>query len=182
MKRMAGMLQALGLGVCPRVSYCDSYDWAASSSSLVDPLLAQQELRPLEFAIASLNNARDDEHAVKLLRDMVDNEGMDYCPVNPEKSVAEWSVIDGVLTGGLCNIKGIGLKKAAEFIRMREGKRSATPSFWKMKGRGLAISTRSAALRPSFQRRRRAEGWGCRYAESSWPSMAAPSVWKTAMK
>lgn len=87
---------------------------------------------PLEFAIASLNNARDDEHAVKLLRDMVDNEGMDYCPVNPEKSIAEWSVIDGVLTGGLCNIKGIGLKKAAEFIRMREGKRSTTPSFWKM--------------------------------------------------
>lgn len=87
---------------------------------------------PLEFAIASLNNARDDEHAVKLLRDMVQNEGMEYLPVSPEKSTAHWSVIDGVLTGGLTNVKGVGDSVAAKFIRMREGKQKITPSFWKM--------------------------------------------------
>ena len=87
---------------------------------------------PLEFAIASLNNARDDEHAIKLLRDMVQNEGMEYDPVNPEKSGIRWSVVDGKLTGGLTNIKGIGEKRAADFIAMRSGKKKPTPSFWKM--------------------------------------------------
>lgn len=87
---------------------------------------------PLEFAIASLNNARDDEHAIKLLRDMVENEGMEYSPVNPEKSDIYWSVVDGTLTGGLTNIKGIAEKRAADFINMRNGEKKPTPSFWKM--------------------------------------------------
>jgi hypothetical protein len=87
---------------------------------------------PLEFAIGSLNNARDDDHAVKLLRDMVQNEGMKYSPVNPEKSGIEWSVIDGVLTGGLVNIKGVAEKKAKDIIAMRSGKKKITPFFWKV--------------------------------------------------
>jgi len=87
---------------------------------------------PLEFAIASLNNARGDEHAIKLLRDMIKHEGMEYLPVDPAKSGVNWQVIDGKLVGGLINVKGIGEKKAADFIRMREGKRPTTPSFWKM--------------------------------------------------
>jgi DNA polymerase III alpha subunit len=87
---------------------------------------------PLEFAIASLNNARDDDHAIKLLRDLVKNEGMEYDPVNPEQSDVHWSVINGKLTGGLVNVKGIGEKRAADFIAMRTGKKKPTPSFWKM--------------------------------------------------
>ena len=87
---------------------------------------------PLEFAIASLNNARGDDHAIKLLRDMVQNENMEYVPVWPERSGIEWSVIDGKLTGGLSNVKGLGAKRSADFIRMREGKKPPTPSFWKI--------------------------------------------------
>ena len=86
---------------------------------------------PLEFAIASLNNARDDDHAIKLLRDMIKHEGMEYLPVDPEKSGKYWEVIDGKLVGGLVNMKGIGEKKAADFIAMRSGKKRPTPSFWK---------------------------------------------------
>jgi len=87
---------------------------------------------PLEFAVASLNNARDDEHAVKLLRDMVQNEGMEYVAVDPKTSQINWSVQKGILVGGLINIKGIGEKKAELIIKMREGKAKITPFFWKV--------------------------------------------------
>ena len=86
----------------------------------------------LEFAVASLNNARDPEHAIKLLRDMVKYEGYEYVPVNPEKSAIGWSVIDGKIVGGLSNINGIGDIKSEKFIKMRDGKIPATPQFWKI--------------------------------------------------
>lgn len=87
---------------------------------------------PLEFAVASLNNARDPEHAIKLLRDLVKNEGYEYLPVIPEKSAINWSVIDGKLVGGLTNLDGIGAIKSDKFIKMREGKIPSTPQFWKI--------------------------------------------------
>lgn len=87
---------------------------------------------PLEFAVASLNNARDDDHAVKLLRDMIKNEGVEYQPVDTRKSGLKWSIIDGKLVGGLTNIKGIGDIKADKFIKMRDGKLKPTPQFWKI--------------------------------------------------
>jgi len=87
---------------------------------------------PLEFAVASLNNAKNAETAIKLLRDMVENENMEYEPVNPQKSGLDWSVIDGKLVGGLKSIDGIGDIKAGKFIKMREGKIKPTPQFWKI--------------------------------------------------
>ena len=87
---------------------------------------------PLEFAVASLNNARDDEHAVKLLRDMVKNEGFSYIPVDVYKSDTNWSVSDGKLLGGLTNIKGVGEKKAELIKKMRSGASKITPWFWKI--------------------------------------------------
>jgi hypothetical protein len=86
---------------------------------------------PLKFAVASLNNARD-EYAVKLLRDMVIADNLDYIPVDPRTSDVFWTVHENKLLGGLTNIKGIGEKKAQQFIEMRDGKRKITPSFWKM--------------------------------------------------
>lgn len=85
---------------------------------------------PFQFAVASLNNARDSGYAVKLLRDMVLNEGFEYVPVDPKRSSVYWSAVDGRLLGGLTNIKGVGEKKAEMFIAMREGRRKITPSFW----------------------------------------------------
>ena len=87
---------------------------------------------PLEFAVASLNNARDPEHAIKLLRDMVKNEGFDYLPVSAEKSGLNWSVIDGKIVGGLNNIVNIGDVKAEKFIKIRNGKLPPTPKFWEI--------------------------------------------------
>jgi DNA polymerase III alpha subunit len=82
---------------------------------------------PLEFAIANLNNARDDDSAIKLLRDFVTNEGYEYVAVDPDTSEINWSVQDGILVGGLINIKGIGDKKAMDIIKRRVGKKGYTP-------------------------------------------------------
>lgn len=85
---------------------------------------------PLQFAVAALNNENVPEKSVNLLRDLVTNDGLEYIPVDPAKSMIHWTVNDGKLLGGLCNIKGVQEKKAQMFIDMREGRRKCTPSFW----------------------------------------------------
>lgn len=87
---------------------------------------------PTEFAVASLNNARDAEHAIKLLRDMVQNEKLQYIPVDAKRSGIWWEAHNNRIVGGLTNIPGVGEKKAQMYIDMREGKRKITPSFWKI--------------------------------------------------
>ena len=87
---------------------------------------------PLEFAIASLNNARDDEHAIKLLRDMVDNDNIEYIPVDADVSGVNWSVYDNKLLGGLTNIKGVGPAKAKQIVKARMGKGKLGPALFKL--------------------------------------------------
>lgn len=86
---------------------------------------------PLEFAAANMNNAKDDESALKLLRDMVTNDGIEYIAIDPDESVVEWSIANGKLIGGLTTIKGIGVKKAQEIIRKRKAGSGYTPSIVK---------------------------------------------------
>lgn len=74
---------------------------------------------PLEFAAANLRNAKDPDSAVELLREMV-KEGLEYTPFDIERSVANWSAIDGRLVGGFLNLKGIGASKAAKLIAARD--------------------------------------------------------------
>lgn len=87
---------------------------------------------PMEFAVANLNHAKDDENAVKLLRDMVRYDSIEYTAFDPDESVADWSVKNGVLLGGLKSIKGIGPKKANEILKARDGKRKFTTGMIKM--------------------------------------------------
>jgi DNA polymerase III alpha subunit len=87
---------------------------------------------PLEFAVAMLNNVRDDSQGVKLLRDMVENEGLKYKPVDAEYSMGTWSVNDGLLIGGLVNLKGIGAKKAQQIIDRRKKGLKLTPAIQKI--------------------------------------------------
>ncbi len=76
---------------------------------------------PLEFAAANMNNARTDESAVKILREMVRHDGVEYVSIDPDNSVAKWDISDkGKLIGGLTNIKGIGIKKAQDIIKRRK--------------------------------------------------------------
>lgn len=74
---------------------------------------------PLEYATACLNNARDDDQGIKILRELV-KEGFKYKPVDIVLSKAKWSVQDGMLIGGLTNIKGIGDKMSDAIFKKRE--------------------------------------------------------------
>ncbi len=81
---------------------------------------------PLEFAAACLRNEKDADQGVHILRDLA-KEGFKYKPVDPEKSGIGWSVVDGVLLGGLTNIKGVGEKKAKDILLRRQDGRPLLP-------------------------------------------------------
>lgn len=87
---------------------------------------------PIEFLAASLNNAIDEDSAIRILRDGVENDGIKYISIDPDMSKASWSIVGKILLGGLMNIKGIGEKKAKAIIKAREGKGKFTPSMIKM--------------------------------------------------
>jgi DNA polymerase III alpha subunit len=77
---------------------------------------------PLEFALATLKNAKDSEQVIQILKELV-NEGYEYKPFDPELSDIDWSIKGGKLIGGFINIKGIGQKKAEKMVQKRaEGK------------------------------------------------------------
>ena len=86
---------------------------------------------PMEFAVSCLNNTSDPDNAVKLLRDLIKNEGLEYTPVDPDLSEIGWSYKGNMLIGGLTNIKGIGEAKAKQIINARKNRGSITPSLFK---------------------------------------------------
>jgi DNA-directed DNA polymerase III PolC len=87
---------------------------------------------PLEFATANLNNARSEMTALRILRDMVRNDGIEYEAFDPEHSQMSWSIKDGKLLGGLLTIKGIGKKKASAILQARKRQTKWTPSMIKL--------------------------------------------------
>lgn len=74
---------------------------------------------PLEFAVANLRNAADDEQAKQLLREISD-EGVAFVPFDPAKSRATWAIVEGVLYGGFDSVKGVGPKTARDLLAKRE--------------------------------------------------------------
>ncbi len=74
---------------------------------------------PLEFAAANLRNAKDEDSAIELLREM-SREGIEYIPFDITKSLENWSAQDGKLYGGFTALKGIGENKAAKLIAARD--------------------------------------------------------------
>ncbi len=76
---------------------------------------------PLEFAAACMNNARSDDSAIKILRDLVKKDGIKYLAIDPDESTDRWEINkEGVLIGALTNIKGFGIKKAREIVQRRK--------------------------------------------------------------
>lgn len=73
---------------------------------------------PLEFAAANLRNAKEEDSAVLLLREMT-REGIEYVPFDLEHSEVNWSVKNGKLYGGFMALKGIGEAKAAKLVEAR---------------------------------------------------------------
>lgn len=117
---------------------CHSGSWSFNKAHAVSYALVSywtayfKANYPMEYHVACLNNARDDDGAIKYLRDIVRFENIEYIPVDTRLSGNGWKVIDGKLVGGLNNIKGLGDIKVSNFIKMREGKVKPTPSFWKI--------------------------------------------------
>jgi len=74
--------------------------------------------RPLEFAAANLRNAKDQDSAVALLREMYKEE-IYHVPFDLELSEVNWSVKNGKLIGGFTNLKGIGESKANKLVEAR---------------------------------------------------------------
>ena len=81
---------------------------------------------PLEYAASALRNAKDDEGAFNMLREIVE-EGVEYVPFDPALSEENWTVKGGKLIGGFLGLKGIGPSTAQAMLetRRREGQLNA---------------------------------------------------------
>jgi hypothetical protein len=74
---------------------------------------------PGAFAAGCLRHSPDPDQALRLLREL-SKEGIEYVAVDPEHSDLNWGLRDdGVLVGGLVNVKGIGDKSARTVINCR---------------------------------------------------------------
>lgn len=78
---------------------------------------------PLEFAVACLNNSKDNRAALQLLRDLYEIEGIKYVAFDINKSQTKWSYQDGKLYGGLMTLDGIGPAFSKKIIELRESKK-----------------------------------------------------------
>ncbi len=74
---------------------------------------------PVEFAAANLRSAKDEESAIRLLRE-IDAEGIKYVPFDINKSRANWSAHGGVLYGGFTALKGIAEITANKYVAARD--------------------------------------------------------------
>lgn len=77
---------------------------------------------PLEFAAANMRKAKDDEHALSILRDIV-AEGVEYVAFDVDKSGLDWRAVDGKLVGGFMNLEGYGPAKAQKALEDRKAGR-----------------------------------------------------------
>jgi len=83
---------------------------------------------PLEFIASILNNAKDDDSSLRILRELYESENLKYIPVDTMTSSMNWEIRGNELVGGLTNIVGVGNKKALNLIKGREGKVKVTPA------------------------------------------------------
>ena len=85
---------------------------------------------PLEWAVACLRHSGSgdagEDTCIKLLREL-DKEGIGYKPYDAELSESDWSYANGMVIGGLTNIKGIGKKVSADIVRRRKAGEDLSP-------------------------------------------------------
>jgi len=86
---------------------------------------------PLEFTVANLNHQSDNSASIKLLRDMHENEGITYIPIDPDTSTEKWTVQNGIIVGSLTNLDGIGVAKAKKIVADRKVGKKPTPAIFK---------------------------------------------------
>ncbi len=79
----------------------------------------------LEWTAACLMYEKDESSSVKILREAV-NAGIEFIPVDAEKSRDNWSIQKGKLIGGFRGIKGIGPKKSEVILKSRKKGKALT--------------------------------------------------------
>ena len=85
----------------------------------------------LEFAVACLNNSKDDRSTLKLLRDLKEIEGIEHVPFDINKCQERWTVQNGKLYAGLTTLHGIGPANAKKIIKLREKGKPLPPGIQK---------------------------------------------------
>lgn len=73
---------------------------------------------PIEYAAASLRNAKDDEAVVNILREL-NKEGVPYVAFDVDRSDINWSAQDGTLVGGFMNLVGFVPAKSVTMVEKR---------------------------------------------------------------
>jgi len=91
---------------------------------------------PLEFYVATLRNAKDEQQTVAILRQLV-KDGYEYSSYDKELSGLDWAVIDGKVIGGLTNIKGLGITKARSILQKRKMDKPLLPNESKLLLNGI---------------------------------------------
>ena len=88
---------------------------------------------PLEFGAASLDGEKDPLRQVQILREL-DKEGIDYYPVDVDRSLDRWVPLDGerCLLGPLSAIKGLGPAKVSTILRTRGTGKQLAPGIKKL--------------------------------------------------
>lgn len=74
---------------------------------------------PVEFAVANLRHARDDDSAKVTLRELMREGGIDFIPIDRSRSTERWEFADGALLGPLTGLPGVGAKTAREIVSRR---------------------------------------------------------------
>lgn len=76
-------------------------------------------MHPVQFAVANLRHARDEGTSLALLRELMREGGVEFLPVDPERSTHRWEFADGKLLGPLTGIPGLGMKTALDIQNRR---------------------------------------------------------------
>lgn len=109
-------------------SYAFNYSHAVAYS-MVSYITAYLKAHyPLEYGLAQLLNARDEDSTRALLQEL-ERDGTVIVPFDAERSGVNWRIEEGALLGGYLNVKGIGLKSAEKIVAARE----EDPLHWRSK-------------------------------------------------
>ncbi len=107
--------------MCDFGSYAFNYSHAVGYS-MISYQCAYLKLHfPMQFAVAQLRNATNEDEGKAMLRELV-ADGHIIVPFDHLLSEADWSIQDGKLIGGFTAVKGVGPLTAAKFMMMREEK------------------------------------------------------------
>lgn len=106
-------------------SYTFNKSHAVAYSLLSYWCMILKAYHPLEFALATLQDAKDDQQVISVLRELV-KEGFKYKVFDKDLSEIGWSIKNGVLIGGYTNVKGIGISKAEKIIEKIKNKKPLT--------------------------------------------------------